>query len=356
MSGDPDHTLEVVRGHFYTLFPIGVSLVALPVVYALDIAGVNMPWGKTEKLVASLVMALTAVVLYGLACRRLDVCRALLLALVFAFCTPAWSIGSRGLWQHGPSMLMLALALWLIALAETRPWLIQLAGLPLAFSYVVRPTNAISIVVLSLFVLLRYRKFFLPYLLWALGVAVPFYLYMFSVCGSPFSWYYAVGRVGYAETLAEALIGNLASPNRGLFVFSPVLLLSFYGIWLKRRRRPEPLDWFLIAVIVLHWVVVSSHQPWGGSHTFGNRIMSDLVPYFMYFLIPVLAALPGPPGPSRAMLVGAFVLLVAASGVIHYRGAYRRGVWDWNSTPVDADAPGRAWDWRDPQLLRTSRR
>lgn len=353
LEADHYYMIEVIDGRYYSIFPVGVSLLALPVVYALDAAGRSMPFGKTEKLVASLATALAALVLYGVARRRLDLGRALLLTFVFAFCTPAWSVGSRALWQHGPSMLMLALALWLIVLAETRPWLIQLVSLPLAFAYVIRPTNAISIVALSLFVLLRHRRFFVPYLLWALPIAVPFLVFMFSVYHSPLSWYYSAGRVGHGQGLGEALVGNLVSPNRGLFVFSPVLLLSLYGVWLKLRRRPEPLDGFLIAIVLVHWGVVSSFPHWYGGHTFGNRMMSDLIPYFMYFFIPVLAAGPGPRRPARTALVTLFVLLVVVSGVIHYRGAYRRAVWKWNSTPVDvADQPSRMWDVRDLQFLR----
>jgi hypothetical protein len=34
-------------------------------------------------------------------------------AMVFAFGTAAWSTASRGLWQHGPSMLCLAVAAYL---------------------------------------------------------------------------------------------------------------------------------------------------------------------------------------------------------------------------------------------------
>src|SRR5262249_16853849 len=48
-----------------------------------------------------------------------------------------------------------------------------------------------------------------------------------------------------------------------------------------------------------------------------------------------------------------FAVLVVMSFTIHYRGAYRRITWDWNSVPVDIDAdPSRIWDWRDLQFLR----
>lgn len=45
----------------------------------------------------------------------------LLTVFIFAFCTSAWSTGSRALWQHGPSMLMLSAALYLILSAREKP-------------------------------------------------------------------------------------------------------------------------------------------------------------------------------------------------------------------------------------------
>src|SRR5262245_37961568 len=133
------YAIESIDNHYYTFFPIGASLLAIPVIAVFDVVGITPHDSKTEKFVASLVIALTAVLLYGIARRSLDVTRALLLTFVFAFCTAAWSTASRGLWQHGPSMLMLTLTLWIIGKAETRPGLIVFASLPLAFSFVIRP-------------------------------------------------------------------------------------------------------------------------------------------------------------------------------------------------------------------------
>jgi len=348
------YTVELVNGRYYAGSPIGVSLLALPVVLVIDATGARVPDGKTEKLVASLVMALTALVIYGIARHALSVPRALLVTFVFAFCTPAWSVAARGLWQHGPSMLMLSLALWLILEAERRPSVVQYASLPLAFAFVVRPTNAIPIAALTLVVLVKHRRWFVRYVLWAMAIALPFLLFNFAVYRTWHSWYYSPGRVGHATLLWEALVGNVVSPNRGLFVFSPILLLALYGAWLKLRRDRTLLDGALVAVVILHWLVISSHVPWNGGHTYGNRLFADVIPFFVYFLIPVVAALPDPRHVGRRpALAAAFVVLVGISVAIHYRGAYRRVAWDWNRSPVDIDVdPSRIWDWRDLQLLR----
>ena len=347
------YAIERIDGHFYSVYPIGASLLATPVVWAVDTLGVRVADGKIEKLTASLIVALTSFLLYLVARRSLDVAGALLTTFVFAFCTGAWSTASRGLWQHGPSMLMLTLALWLITLARDRPWMIQLAGLPVAFSYVIRPSNAIPIVLLSVFVAIEHRRYFLPYLLWTLPVAVPFLLFTLSVYHSPLPPYYAAGKVGHAGTVAEALVGTLMSPSRGLFVFSPILLLSIYGGWLKLRRGGELLDWMLAGTVFLHWIALSSFPVWWGGHSFGYRLFSDMVPYLVYFLIPVIALIPTLPARRRAVWVGGFAVLLAISFAIHYRGANTRAVYRWNSEPVNVDAdPSRVWDWRDPQFMR----
>ena len=54
------YAIESINGHYYSVFPIGVSLLAVPVVYAIDAAGVTLSNKKTERLVASLIVALTA--------------------------------------------------------------------------------------------------------------------------------------------------------------------------------------------------------------------------------------------------------------------------------------------------------
>src|SRR5688572_4141093 len=192
IAADPggQYAVEMVNGRYYAGSPIGVALVAVPVVFLLDATGIRVPDGKTEKLVASLVTALTALVLYFIARGALSVPRALLLTFVFAFCTPAWSVAARGLWQHGPSMLMLTLALWAMVSAERRPWVVQYASLPLAFAFVVRPTNAIPIALLSLVVLARHRHYFPRYVLWSLPVAIGFLSFNFAVYHTWHSWYY----------------------------------------------------------------------------------------------------------------------------------------------------------------------
>ena len=162
-----------------------------------------------------------------------------------------------------------------------------------------------------------------------------------------------VSKIGHGGSFAEAAVGTLWSPGRGLFVFSPILLLSVYGAWLTLGRRGDLLSHALAAIVVLHWIAVSSFPIWWGGHSFGYRLLSDMVPYLTYFLIPVIARIGALPRARRAAWGTVFCCLVAVSFFINLRGATARAVYRWNADPVDVDVrPARVWDWRDPPFLR----
>lgn len=362
-------TTERAGGHLYTVVPVVASLFAVPFVFALDqfssrVLHENLDRRlrtdpgfaeRVERFVASVIVAVTTVFLYVVGRLVLDQSwPAVLLAGTFAFGTSAWSTASRALWQHGPSMLLLSIALYLVLLARRRPHLIQYAALPLALAYVARPTNAISTVLLTLFVLRRHRPFALRYLMWAAVVAVPFVAFSLLVYGSVLPPYYQDARAAPPGRFAEALVGHLISPSRGLFVFSPVLLFALAGaaVRLKDPRREE-LDAWLVGIVLLHWLTISAWPAWWGGHSYGPRLFSDMLPYLVYLLSPVVASLVRPRGAGGAVLACAFALALAVSVFMHHRGATSRYADLWNAAPVDVDVrPARVWDWRDPQFLR----
>ncbi len=369
LAADGHVGIEPVGGRRLAFYPIGPSLLAVPFVFAIDHLdrwrglgdldrrlredpGLH---GRLERLVASVLVAGAATGLFlavRVATARTAV--ALLLAGIFAYGTSAWSTASRALWQHGPSMLLLTVALLLILGARTRPAWSQYVAVPLALSFVVRPTNGVAVTLLSLLVLARHRAWAWRYVAWGATVAVPFVAYSWNVYGHILPSYYRPARLGAEGTFLQALAGNLVSPARGLFVFSPVLLFAVWGV---ARAGPAAWDWTLAwvlgGIVAAHWLVISSFPHWWGGHSYGPRLFSDVVPYLVYLLVPAVTALAALGGRRRAALSGLFALAVAASVFAHYRGAASQHADQWNSRPVDVDrAPARVWDWRDLQFLR----
>lgn len=372
------YAIEKHKGHFYSMFPVGVSFLAVPVVCVLDklsqilmvnygddglnkhslnnmIIQKSIPVGL-ELFIASFYLALAAVFWYLIARRNLKTSQALIIVFIFAFCTAAWSTASRALWQHGPSLVMLTIALYLMLLSEEKADIIQYVGLPLAFSYVIRPTNSLSVVLLTCFVFFQYRKYFIRYLIWAAVIAFPFILLNYSIYGSLLPPYYQPERLFTNLVFLEALMGNLFSPGRGLFVFSPIFILSLLGIFIKiREKRFLPRDYYLLMIIVLHWVVISTFRHWWGGHCYGYRLFSDMIPYFIYFLIPVVEKIFVVLKNTRKKIaIALFAFLICISFYMHFWGSvHGLSQYYWNTTPNNIDEhPERLWDWSDPPFLR----
>lgn len=416
--GEEDYQVYAVGDHLHSVYPIGTSVAVMPAIAFFDQLAVRY-WQndlytllKTpgneryadiiELTLGSLITALTAVVVYWIGRTSLSSVRSLFLALIFALATPAWSTASRALWQHDLSMLLLALTLLLLLHARHRPFLVQFGGLLLAMAYIVRPTNSIPIIGFSCYVLYAYRRYFPPYMLWAGIVAMPFLFYNLATFGVLLQPYYLPSSNNAAlDSFAVGLLGTLASPSRGLLVFSPILLFSVVGfIWKLRSRTMDGLDVTLGAIIMLHWIMLASWIVWWGGHAYGPRLFTDMTPFLIYFLIPVLAclAMPLPTArrarghsrmnilvrterprhsvaaddvdasrersagflswhPDSGLLATLFGLTLAVSLAIHGHGAADPNTWYWNfgGSSVVADVnerPARLWDWSDPQFLR----
>jgi hypothetical protein len=346
-----------INNHYYNYFPAGTAIIAVPFVWTIsrfvNNATIIRYHSVYERFIASFILAITAVIIYLIACLDLKRSYALVIVFIFAFCTPAWSQASRELYQHGPSMLMLTLSLYLILRADSRPWLIQYIGALLAMAYIIRPTNSIALICFSLFVLLYYRQYVWRYVVWAVLVLAPFIIFNLSTYNALLPPYYSPGRIGLNAGFFEALMGNLISPARGLLLFSPIFFMAFLGIYLKMKAgRIAKVDYFLVAIIGLHWLAISAYPHWWAGHSYGPRFFADMAPFLVYFLIPVVDSLAQAPRP-KWMMITVFLALTAFSFWVHYRGAVSWEVYLWNIKPVNVDLqPARIWDWRDIQFLR----
>lgn len=317
-----------------------------------------------EMVIGSLFVSMTTVLIFLITRDELGNAAALIPSLVFAFATSAWSTAGRALWQHGPSMLFLSIAIYLILRARKDPPVIQYAGLACAVAYTVRPTNGLAVLVFSLYVVRHYRAWFWRYLLWALPVAILFFLFNLSVYGQPLSPYFSLrppvpdSAAGWLD-IGQALAGNLISPSRGLLIFSPVLVFSIWGMWRAVRTLwMGPFSVYLVVLVCVHGIVISLFVSfWWGGHSYGPRLWCDMLPVLVLFLVPVVRPWQQSENPMRRPAVWLFALAVGFSLFVHSQGALSERVYQWNVDPVNVDQhPERVWDWSDPQFLRGVRR
>ena len=367
--------------HYYYWYPIGTPAVAFPLMAATDAAlRVFGPAAErvigshagsvaqaflrrdyleshllVEVLLSSVIVALTTVILFLTARMYLGNGASVALALLFAFGTSAWSTASRALWQHGPDMLMLATGLYLLSIAAQRPAVLPWAAAPLTLAYFIRPTSSLILAIVSVYVFIHHRPKFSKWLLVAAATAAPFVAYNLHIYHRPLQSYYFLSLFlaptpGNLEQILSGFAGNILSPSRGLFIFSPFLLFSLPGIWLSFHRKwMTPLAYYLAAALGLHWILISVYIYWTAGHCYGPRMFVDVLPLFLFFLIPVFLWFQlDEPLHLRSI---AFYLCVLVSVFIHFRGAIYWAPYEWNGTE-DIVSTSRAWDWRDPQFLR----
>jgi hypothetical protein len=368
-----------INGNFYNFFPVGSSLLALPVVALFEampeyivstvpgfpraalrlredgiVPNAANAHIEMERASTSIFIALTAMFVFLTARCFLSASGSFLLGLIFAFCTPAWSTGSRALWPHAPTMLLLSATVYLLVKAKKKPSLSQYAALPLALSFVVRPSNIVSILFFSCYVAFTHREYFLRFIGWGLLIAGGFVLFNYEIHGKVIPKYYRPGRIRSHPHLLEALAANLVSPSRGIFVFSPVFLLAFiapFRAWVLQDSAK--LVAYLIAICVFHTLLVSSFPNWWGGHAYGPRYMSDLCSYLTLLLIPFVHLLEQ--SRKRWLYASVMLLLLIPSFLLNKIGATRQTTLFWNVIPRNIDEDqSRVWDWHDPQFLRFS--
>jgi hypothetical protein len=360
-----DYRLIEVDGHLRSRYPVASAILATPVVWVVKkmtwqlynlrlrtvwLAG-NWPKGL-ERLAASLCVAATTVLLFRLLLAQTGTGIAVVSAWLFAFATSAFSVVSRAYWQHGPSILLLTLALFFWQKVEGDRHFLFWTGLTLALAYAVRPTNILGLVAFTLLALVLERRRSWPFFAGVAAILIPLSLFNLSYYGHALASYPG-GMAFSLGGLAEGLAGTLFSPGRGLFVYSPILLFAVWGMVVKRRQGDwRPLDTALLAVLLCHWLLISSWFSWWGGASFGPRLFADILPILVFFLPPAFVWI-ARPRPWRPLALALATTAALASLAIHYVGAHRWAVWFWNNEPLSIEVEQtRLWDWRDPPFLR----
>ena len=317
-------------GHIISLYPVVVPVLIaplyLPAVGYLHLRGwtdarLDHVARVMEKLSASFLAALSASLLYLLLRRRAKAPIALLLTLAYAFGTTTWVISSQALWQHGMAELLVIGALLLLTAPCTAPRTLA-AGLLLGLIAGNRPPDVILAAALGAYGLFwagRRRAALL-----AAAAALPMVLvllYNLRVAGNVGGGYGVIGKARFFQhDLLPGVGGLLVSPTQGLLVFSPFLLFLVLAWRHLPRSREERGLTLAMSVGVVIQILLYAKADWRGGLSWGPRYMTDLLPFLIWMLVPVVAALRGVGRVCFLLAVGVAVA-IEAIGAFSYSGS-----------------------------------
>lgn len=351
------------RSAYSPLPAIAAATIAWPF-WKSGLLDVRSPLGPNyiAALAASTLTTAAAVFAFFTARRYMPQARAAILAVSLGAGTGYWSTVSQTLWQHETAVFGLALAVLTVTAPEMRLRHLAVAGLGLGIAGAARPQLAPAVAVLLAGLISRagWRRAAVP-----IAIAAVFAV---ALIGINVTWFGSpLGALAELEALhprvhatertfdpsIAGFAGLLVSPNRGLFVFSPIVLAAFAGLApaFQRARFAAPayagLRWCGLAALA-EYGLYASYSVWWGGHTFGPRYMLDVLP----LLVPLAAG-----GIREARLARPAIALGAAalawSVIVAGTGAFVFPNERWNLEPRDVDRHHeRLWNWSDLQIVR----
>lgn len=348
---------KAADGHFRSRYPVSVAVLVTPLYLPVnwwlqhqqiddDDVRFRLAVVLMERIVAALIAAASVSLVFLAAVTITDRRRAAVVALLYAFATPTWAISSQALWQHGPAELALAgLGVCLVS-ADTRRAAVAAGGLA-SLSVLARPTMAIFAMLAALYMWRERRARLVAFLIVPLAgllLAAAYFNARLLHFVAP-----AVPRGAFGPPRLTALLGLLASPNRGLFVYVPLAALAVPTLLRPPAAAPRWVTVYARIGVGAYLLLYSAWSGWWAGHSYGPRFLTDLMPVLALGAIPVGERL-WRRAAGRLVICG----LVACSVAVQVIGVYCDDN-AWNALPQSIDRhPDRVWDWRDPQILRAA--
>ncbi len=232
------------------------------------------------------VLTVLALLLLFLAFRpRLGTTVAASVVAVLGLTTPLWSVSADAMWAHPVSVLGIAGMTW--GCVKERWWLVGVFG---GIAIWGRLHTAVIVALLGVALALGRRS---PRIAVAIGTVSATFL------GLAFVWShwmygtwspaggYAVGAIadrsagtGTASNTLDLLVNHLGlwiAPDRGVLVWSPMLLLLFPAVVRGWRDLPDWSRWLLVGGIVYTLIQGQLNFFSGGSGFFGYRLTLELL-------------------------------------------------------------------------------
>jgi len=353
------------QGHYYSVYPIVTPLLITPL-YILPyivLKAIHCPIDALnpsfqlavlimEKFCASLIAALAGMFVY-LALREIVTKKtAIITSIIFAVGTSTWATSSQNLWQHGLIELFLAILIFMVLRSNghisVRDAVIM--GIISGLFVFNRPSDSLLVLPIIFYII-------------KLNDNVTYYFVSVIIAGLPFLTYnmYYFGRLfGAYSYLADGIslnntinvIGILVSPSRGILIYSPIVILAFFGYLEAMKSKDNNLRFFFIIAglaVVLELFVYGGFRMWYAGGSYGPRFLTGFLPILVLFIGIYLDK------PNKDTKLIFFIsLLVIWSIFAQVIGAfYAPNGWFCCVPSGLEEDPGRLWNWSDMEIFRT---
>jgi hypothetical protein len=325
-----------IDGEAYAKYGIGLPILEVPflgIARAVHrISGFSQSRARVAvlSLINPLLTALVVLILQ-LTCERLGASRlaAGFVALGYVLTTPALSYATYDN-SEALQAFVVALAVWTLVVFEQdgRDRALWICGVALACGALTKTTLVVLAPAFALAAWFaccsngsnriaavgRTAKLVVPFIV-AVGVVGWLNLVRFG----------SVTATGYntpvlTNSLGNGLYGLLLSPNKGLVVYAPLVLLAPLGI--ARLCRRSTATAIVIVLGTATWTVLNAvFFDWGGGWVWGPRYLQPMLP-LVFLAVSSAAERPGVRGLMGVLCAAG--LLVNLLGVIVDEGAYRR--------------------------------
>jgi hypothetical protein len=216
--------------------------------------------------------------------------------LIYGLLTPAF-VYANAFYGHQLSAFLLFSAFYLAFMLHEAPsrWKALWIGFLLGYSVITEYPTAIIVIMIFAYTALRfYRLNSLPRIIWVMlsagVVAIAWMAYNNQIFGGPLSLGYQYSELWQAQHQTgfmsltspgiDAIWGILFSPYRGLFFYSPILLLAIPGFVFWWRARKFRLESILVFSIVLYtFLFNASSSMWWGGFAVGPRYLLPMLPF-----------------------------------------------------------------------------
>ncbi|MFZ4796075.1 MAG: hypothetical protein ACOYMA_01190 [Bacteroidia bacterium] len=353
-----------VKNQIEYIYPIGNSIIAIPFVFIANKLGMNMLIPEHDASLQLLIASLLAMTLlllnFKLARLFVSDYSALFIALTFTFSTSYISTCGTALWSFNSELIFIVLLLIEIAKTEINKSYIPnfgLLGLYLFLAWLCRPSAMVFIAFFFVWMLLKQRNLILKTLISFVIFIGFFMLLSYSWYGTFIPFYYnPLMWQSMTKTVSiwEGFSLILFSPNRGLFVYSPFLIISLLAVFTKARKTilfKLLIGWFLIYILSL-----GNLSNWWGGWSFGARLCTDIIPCLFLLLLLGIKNMDEVKWNNKIILP-IFIITAFVGFIINtVQGIYNIETYNWNDSPaIDKNYQFYKWNWQYPQFLANKR-